>query len=52
MLVTVYGPTTIPPVGEENLVDGIIGKPFAFAQVASILNSLSVQKGELQDVGA
>jgi PAS domain S-box-containing protein len=52
VLVTGYGPTTIPPVGEENLVDGIIGKPFAFAQVASILNSLSVRKSELQDVGA
>jgi CheY-like chemotaxis protein len=52
VLVTGYGPTTIPPVGEEDLVDGIIGKPFAFAQVAAILSSLSVRKNELQDVGA
>jgi PAS domain S-box-containing protein len=52
VLVTGYGPATIPPVGEEDLVDGIIGKPFAFAQVAAILSSLSVRKNELQDVGA
>ncbi len=52
VLVTGYGSTTVPPVGEENLVDGIIGKPFAFSQVASILNSLSIRKNELQDIVA
>ena len=41
VLVTGYGPTTAPPVGEENLVDAIIGKPFDFAQVGSTLNTLS-----------
>jgi len=52
VLVTGYGPTTAPPAGEANLVDGIIGKPFDFSQVAAILNSLSARKNELQDVGA
>ena len=41
VLVTGYGPTTTPPVGEEHLVDAIIGKPFDFAQVGSTLNELT-----------
>ena len=41
VLVTGYGPTTVPPEGEEKLVDGIIGKPFDFAQVGSTLNALA-----------
>jgi PAS domain S-box-containing protein len=47
ILVTGYGPTTVPPEGEEKLVDAIIGKPFDFAQVSLTLNSLTRQ---LQDV--
>jgi CheY-like chemotaxis protein len=47
ILVTGYGPTTIPPTGEEKLVDAVIGKPFDFAQVSSTLNALG---RELQDV--
>jgi len=43
ILVTGYGPTTVPPMGEEKLVDAIIGKPFDFAQVTSTLNSLARQ---------
>ena len=43
VLVTGYGPTTVPPVGEEKLVDAIIGKPFDFAQVSSTLNALARQ---------
>jgi CheY-like chemotaxis protein len=43
ILVTGYGPTTVPPTGEENLVDAIIGKPFDFAQVGSTLSSLARQ---------
>ncbi len=43
ILVTGYGPTTVPPAGEENLVDAIIGKPFDFAQVGSTLNTLASQ---------
>jgi PAS domain S-box-containing protein len=40
VLVTGYGPTAVAPEGEEDLVDGIIGKPFNFRQVASALESL------------
>jgi PAS domain S-box-containing protein len=47
ILVTGYGPTTIPPTGEEKLVDAVIGKPFDFAQVSSTLNALA---REFQDV--
>jgi signal transduction histidine kinase len=41
VLVTGYGPNTVPPTGEENLVDAIIGKPFDFAQVGSTINMLT-----------
>ena len=41
VLVTGYGPTTTPPLGEEHLVDAIIGKPFDFSQVGSTLNALA-----------
>ena len=41
VMVTGYGPTTPPPVGEEGLVDGIIGKPFDFTQVGSTLTALA-----------
>src|SRR6185369_3203282 len=40
VLVTGYGPATPPPLGEENIVDAIIGKPFDFEQVGSALRSL------------
>jgi PAS domain S-box-containing protein len=43
VLVTGYGPTTVPPAGEEDLVDAIIGKPFDFTQVGSTLNTLARQ---------
>ena len=48
VLVTGYGPATVPPPGEEDLVDAIIGKPFDFAQVGSTLNSLC--RAQLQDL--
>ena len=35
VLVTGYGTGTVPPTGEENLVNGIIGKPFDFSQISS-----------------
>jgi len=41
VMVTGYGPTTPPPVGEEDLIDGIIGKPFDFTQVGSTLTALA-----------
>ncbi len=34
VLVTGYGTGTVPPAGEENLVNGIIGKPFDFRKSA------------------
>jgi PAS domain S-box-containing protein len=50
VLVTGYGPTTPPPLGEDGLVDGIIGKPFDFAQVGSTLNTLVARTTGLQNV--
>ena len=41
VLVTGYGPATTPPLGEENLVDAIIGKPFDFTQVGSTIKNLT-----------
>jgi PAS domain S-box-containing protein len=41
VLVTGYGPATPPPLGEEHLVDAIIGKPFDFAQVGATLKALA-----------
>lgn len=41
IMVTGYGPTTSPPEGEEDLIDGIIGKPFDFVQVGSTLTTLA-----------
>ena len=40
VLVTGYGATVEPPSGEQNLVDAIIGKPFAFDQVAGVLSKV------------
>ena len=37
VLVTGYGSTLEAPTGEKNLVDAIIGKPFAFDQVTAVL---------------
>ncbi len=44
VLVTGYGPTTAPPEGEEDLVDGIIGKPLSFRQVTSTLEALKTEE--------
>lgn len=33
VLVTGYGKGTTPPAGEENLINGVIGKPFDFTQI-------------------
>jgi len=40
VLVTGYGATAQPPSGEQNLVNAIIGKPFAFDQVTAILSKV------------
>lgn len=40
VLITGYGSGTLPPVGEENLVNGIIGKPFDFSQINQTITSI------------
>jgi PAS domain S-box-containing protein len=50
VMVTGYGPTTTPPVGEETLIDGIIGKPFDFTQVGEVLTSLTTNQPEVPAV--
>jgi PAS domain S-box-containing protein len=47
VMVTGYGPTTPPPAGEEDLIDGIIGKPFDFSQVGGVLAALAAQPVEV-----
>jgi hypothetical protein len=49
-MVTGYGPSTTPPVGEENLIDGIIGKPFDFTQVGEMLTTLTTNQTEVPAV--
>jgi CheY-like chemotaxis protein len=52
VLVTGYGAGTVPPTGEENLVDGIIGKPFDFSQVTQTITDVMSRNGELEQIGA
>jgi two-component system cell cycle sensor histidine kinase/response regulator CckA len=40
VLVTGYGTGTVPPNGEDNLVTGIIGKPFDFSQISQTITSI------------
>ena len=44
VLVTGYGSTANPPDGEEDLVEGIIGKPFNFRQVMSTIAALKAKE--------
>lgn len=44
VLVTGYGPNTVPPAGEEGLVDAVVGKPFDFAQVESAVRTVMKSK--------
>ena len=44
VLVTGYGATAKPPSGELNLVSGIIGKPFDFAQVSETIARVVCQR--------
>jgi PAS domain S-box-containing protein len=37
VLVTGYGTGTMPPQGENSLIDGILGKPFDFEQVSEMI---------------
>lgn len=50
VLVTGYGPGTEPPPGEENLVNGIIGKPFDFDQVSQTIAEV-VGHRTLENIG-
>jgi CheY-like chemotaxis protein len=52
ILVTGYGPGTLPPKGEDNLVNGIIGKPFDFAQIGETIMSVKAHLPALENVGA
>jgi PAS domain S-box-containing protein len=52
VLVTGYGRGTTPPSGEGELVDGIIGKPFDFHQVADTIKEVLSRKAILENVRA
>jgi PAS domain S-box-containing protein len=52
VLVTGYGVGTAPPPGEGDLVDGLIGKPFDFAQVTETITAVLGHKILLENVGA
>jgi two-component system cell cycle sensor histidine kinase/response regulator CckA len=41
VLVTGYGKGTQPPSGEKNLINGVIGKPFDFAQVSETIKAVT-----------
>jgi len=50
VLVTGYGATAEAPAGEQNLVNAIIGKPFAFDQVTAVLAKVcSEAKAEVEE---
>jgi CheY-like chemotaxis protein len=48
VLVTGYGSGTLPPVGEDNLVNGIIGKPFDFSQINQTITSIVANQALLE----
>ncbi len=52
VLVTGYGPGTLPPAGEDNLVNAVIGKPFDFTQVIQAIAEVTGQKAVLENIGA
>ncbi|MFN2509837.1 MAG: PAS domain S-box protein [Pyrinomonadaceae bacterium] len=52
ILVTGYGPGTLPPAGEDHLVNAIIGKPFDFGQVIAAIAEVTEQKTELEKATA
>ena len=51
VLVTGYGTGTVPPAGEDRLVNGIIGKPFDLKPLEQVLATLSVTVPEPGDKG-
>ena len=48
VLVTGYGSGTLPPAGEEDLVNGIIGKPFDFSQINQTITSILANQSLLE----
>ncbi len=50
VLVTGYGLGTLPPAGEDHLVDAIIGKPFDFAQVIGAIAEVTGKETVLERV--
>jgi DNA-binding NarL/FixJ family response regulator len=52
VLVTGYGSGTLPPKGEDNLVNGIIGKPFDFSQINQTITSIIANQALIESVPA
>jgi len=52
VLVTGYGTGTVPPPGEDSLVNGIIGKPFDFSQISQTITNILADEPTLENVGA
>ncbi|MCA1606550.1 MAG: response regulator, partial [Acidobacteria bacterium] len=52
VLVTGYGTGTIPPAGEDSLVNGIIGKPFDFSQISETITNILASEPTLENVSA
>lgn len=52
ILVTGYGTGTVPPAGEDNLVNGIIGKPFDFSQISQTITSIVANEPVLENISA
>jgi CheY-like chemotaxis protein len=52
VLVTGYGTGTLPPTGEDNLINGIIGKPFDFAQIGETIMTIVANQPALENVNA
>ena len=50
VLVTGYGAGTALPPGEEDLINGIIGKPFEFSQVIETIARVTNQREEATSV--
>jgi nitrogen-specific signal transduction histidine kinase/CheY-like chemotaxis protein len=49
VLVTGYGTGTLPPLGEDKLVNGIIGKPFDFSQINQTITSVITNEPVLEN---
>jgi len=51
VLITGYGTGTLPPAGEDGLVNGIIGKPFDFSQISQTITSILANQEILENAG-